>query len=112
PPGRHESTYADIGIVDEAGMVGTRAIAPLIDQATAAGAKVVLVGDTKQLPEIDAGGVLRALERQHPIVTLTENRRQQVPWEREALDDYRAMRVEKAIGSLDRHGSARHRHQR
>ena len=92
-------------IVDEAGMVGTRAIAPLIDRATAAGAKVVLVGDTKQLPEIDAGGVLRALEQRHPIVTLTENRRQQVPWEREALDDYRAMRVEKAIANLHRHGS-------
>ncbi|HMS15092.1 MAG TPA: AAA family ATPase [Microthrixaceae bacterium] len=87
-------------------MVGTRAVAPLIDQATAAGAKVVLVGDTKQLPEIDAGGLLRALDRQHPTVTLTENRRQQVSWERKALDDYRAMRVEKAIGSLDRHGSA------
>ena len=92
-------------IVDEAGMVGTRAIAPLIDRATAAGAKVVLVGDTKQLPEIDAGGVLRALEQRHPIVTLTENRRQQVSWEREALDDYRAMRVKEAIGRLDRLGS-------
>lgn len=92
-------------LIVEAGMVGTRAIAPLIDQATVAGAKVVLVGDTKQLPEIDAGGVLRALEQRHPIVTLTENRRQQVPWEREALDDYRAMRVKEAIGQLDRHGS-------
>lgn len=103
---RHEWFDATtVLVVDEAGMVGTRAIAPLIDQATAAGAKVVLVGDTKQLPEIDAGGLLRALERQHPIVTLTENRRQQVSWEREALDDYRAMRVEKAIGNLDRHGS-------
>jgi ATP-dependent exoDNAse (exonuclease V) alpha subunit len=92
-------------IVDEAGMVGTRALAPLIDQAAAAGAKVVLVGDTKQLPEIDAGGVLRALEHRHPIVALTENRRQQVPWEREALDDYRAMRVKEAIARLRRHGS-------
>jgi ATP-dependent exoDNAse (exonuclease V) alpha subunit len=103
---RHEWFDANtVLVVDEAGMVGTRAIAPLIDEATAAGAKVVLVGDTKQLPEIDAGGLLRALERQHPIVTVTENRRQQVSWEREVLDDYRAMRVERAIGSLDRHGS-------
>ena len=92
-------------IVDEAGMVGTRALAPLIDQAAAAGAKVVLVGDTKQLPEIDAGGVLRALEHRHPTVTLTENRRQQVSWEREALDDYREMRVKEAIARLRRHGS-------
>ena len=91
-------------VVDEAGMVGTRAIAPLLDQAAAAGAKVVLVGDTKQLPEIDAGGLLRALEQRHPIVTLNQNRRQQTPWEREALDHYRSERVDRAIDLLDEHG--------
>ena len=37
-------------------MVGTRKLARLIDHATTAGAKVVLVGDPCQLPEIDAGG--------------------------------------------------------
>jgi len=91
-------------VVDEAGMVGTRAIAPLLEEATAAGAKVVLVGDTKQLPEIDAGGLLRAVEQRHPIVTLSENRRQQTPWERDALDSYRTQHVDHAIGLLNEHG--------
>ena len=50
-------------IVDEAGMVGTRTLARLIDHAAAARAKVVLVGDPRQLPEIDAGGLLRGLAR-------------------------------------------------
>jgi len=81
-------------------MVGTRSIAPLIERAGAVGAKVVLVGDTKQLPEIDAGGLLRALETRHPIVTLNENRRQQVSWERDALKDFRSKRVEEAIGKM------------
>ncbi|MCZ7629535.1 MAG: AAA family ATPase [Microthrixaceae bacterium] len=39
-------------VIDEAGMVGTRALAPLLQTAVASGAKVVLVGDPKQLPEI------------------------------------------------------------
>ena len=50
-------------VVDEAGMVGTRKLARLLDHAHAAGAKVVLVGDPRQLPEIDAGGLLAGLAR-------------------------------------------------
>ena len=45
-------------VVDEAGMVGTRQLARVLDHAAAAHAKVVLVGDPRQLPEIDAGGLL------------------------------------------------------
>jgi ATP-dependent exoDNAse (exonuclease V) alpha subunit len=43
-------------VVDEAGMVGTRDLERLITAAGEVGAKVVLVGDDRQLPEIDAGG--------------------------------------------------------
>ncbi len=54
-------------VVDEAGMVGTRALAPLLDHAATAGAKVILVGDPKQLPEIEAGGFLRHLAQHHEV---------------------------------------------
>jgi ATP-dependent exoDNAse (exonuclease V) alpha subunit len=40
-------------VVDEAGMLGTRNLAELLTHAAAARAKVVLVGDHHQLPEID-----------------------------------------------------------
>ena len=63
-------------VIDEAGMVGTRNLAPLLRQASLGGSKVVLVGDPKQLPEIQAGGVLASLAKRHPVLTLTENRRQ------------------------------------
>ncbi len=43
-------------VVDEAAMVGTRKLARLLTHAEYADAKVVLVGDPCQLPEIDAGG--------------------------------------------------------
>ena len=44
-------------VVDEAGMVGTRDLARLLDAAEQAQAKLVLVGDDRQLPEIQAGGL-------------------------------------------------------
>jgi conjugative relaxase-like TrwC/TraI family protein len=48
-------------IVDEAGMAGTRAIADLARHAQETDSKLVLVGDDRQLPEIDAGGAFRGL---------------------------------------------------
>ena len=48
-------------VLDEAGMVGTRDLAELARHAESAGAKLVLVGDDAQLPEIAAGGSFRAL---------------------------------------------------
>ena len=49
------------------------------------GAKLVLVGDDRQLPEIGAGGTFGALARRLPAIELRENRRQSAVWEREAL---------------------------
>lgn len=48
-------------VVDEAAMLGTHQMAELIDRASTARAKMVLVGDHRQLPEIDAGGTFSAL---------------------------------------------------
>jgi ATP-dependent exoDNAse (exonuclease V) alpha subunit len=48
-------------VVDEAAMVATRQLAPLLQPAERAGAKVVLVGDDRQFAPIQAGGGFRAL---------------------------------------------------
>ncbi|MDP9387522.1 MAG: AAA family ATPase [Actinomycetota bacterium] len=72
-------------VVDECGMVGTRQLARLLDLAAASQAKVVLVGDHRQLPEVAAGGAFAALARTVGAVTLRRNRRQVERWEREAL---------------------------
>ena len=72
-------------VVDEAGMVGTRQLAALLGRAGDAGARVVLVGDDRQLPEIDAGGAFRALAGRLGALELTDNRRQESEWERDAL---------------------------
>ena len=65
-------------VIDEAAMAGTRDIAAVVDQATAVGAKVMLVGDHHQLPEVAAGGAFRAAldTLGDRVVELTTNRRQ------------------------------------
>jgi ATP-dependent exoDNAse (exonuclease V) alpha subunit len=65
-------------------MVPTRALAEIVEHAERAGAKLVLVGDDRQLPEIGAGGTFGALARRLLAIELRENRRQGAIWEREA----------------------------
>jgi conjugative relaxase-like TrwC/TraI family protein len=91
-------------IVDEAGMVGTRTLALLGEHARHAGVKLVLVGDDKQLPEIDAGGGFRGLARRLGAVELQHNRRQQEPEDRRVLDAHRAGNADELVQSLRRRG--------
>ncbi len=76
-------------IVDEAGMLGTRPLARLLAHVQAADAKLVLVGDHRQLPELEAGGAFRSLAGTLGAVELSQNRRQAHAWERAALDELR-----------------------
>ena len=91
-------------VVDEAGMVGTRTLARLLDATEQAGGKLVLVGDHHQLPEIDAGGAFAGLARRLPACELTGNRRQQHSWEIDALDHLRHGDLATAIDAYRTHG--------
>jgi ATP-dependent exoDNAse (exonuclease V) alpha subunit len=91
-------------VVDEAGMVGSRKLTRLLEHADRAQAKVVLVGDDRQLAPIDAGGGFRALRLRLGAAELTENRRQQQAWEREALELVRSGLVEEAVAAYQAHG--------
>jgi ATP-dependent exoDNAse (exonuclease V) alpha subunit len=90
-------------VVDEAGMVGSRKLARLLEHAQQAGAKVVLVGDDRQLAAIDAGGGFRALRLRLEASELVENRRQHQAWEREALELVRSGMVDKAVAAYQAH---------
>lgn len=84
-------------VLDEAGMVGTRDLHRLLEHTAAADAKLILVGDPAQLPEIHAGGLFAHLAHQLPAIRLTENHRQQHSWERTALQALRAGRTDTAL---------------
>lgn len=91
-------------VVDEAGLLGTRKLARLLDHAEHWQAAVVLVGDPRQLPEVEAGGAFGALAKSLPVVELTNNRRQHEAWERDALADLRAGSVARAIVAYEKAG--------
>jgi len=90
-------TGETVVVIDEAAMVGTRTLARLLAHAHEGGAKVVLVGDDHQLPEIAAGGAFRGIKHRSPVIELTEVRRQEQEWERTALDALRSGRAKEAV---------------
>ena len=71
-------------VVDEAGMVDSRALARLIDHAQEAEAKLVLIGDPAQLGEIEAGGLFAAIEARTQSIVLDEVIRHRHELERDA----------------------------
>ena len=99
-------TATTVVVVDEAAMAGTRDLAAVVDQAATIGAKVVLVGDHHQLPEVAAGGAFRAAldTLGDRVVELTVNRRQQNVWEQDALDQLRCGDVPTAFAAYREHG--------
>ena len=85
--GRDLLTSRDVLVIDEAGMVGTRQLERVLSHAAAAGAKVVLVGDPKQLQAIEAGAALRSIHERHGGAEIGEVRRQREDWQRDATRD-------------------------
>jgi conjugative relaxase-like TrwC/TraI family protein len=73
-------------IVDEASMLGLRDATTLLEAAAAAGAKLILTGDTRQLLGVGGGGgdVFGSLAEKLGRATMAEIRRQKVDWQREA----------------------------
>ncbi|MEM6731746.1 MAG: AAA family ATPase, partial [Myxococcota bacterium] len=59
--GRDTLKKGDVLVIDEAGMVGSRQLDRVLSRAQDAGAKVVLVGDPRQLQAIQAGSPMRKL---------------------------------------------------
>jgi ATP-dependent exoDNAse (exonuclease V) alpha subunit len=99
-------TARTVVVVDEAGMAGTHDLAAILDQATTIGAKMVLVGDHHQLPEVAAGGAFRAAldTLDERVVELTVNRRQQHEWEQQALEQLRHGDVAAAFAAYRERG--------
>jgi conjugative relaxase-like TrwC/TraI family protein len=90
-------------VVDEAGMVDTRALTRIFDHALAAQAKVVLVGDPAQLPEIRAGGLFDTLTQHPNALRFSGNVRQTHDWERAALTALRHGDPATALGAYLAH---------
>ena len=91
-------------VVDEAGMLPTRELHELLERVLEVDGKLVLTGDHRQLPELEAGGSFRGLVYRLPAIILEENRRQSARWERAALRELRHGSVEAALAAYREHG--------
>jgi conjugative relaxase-like TrwC/TraI family protein len=100
----YQFSERNVVVVDEAGMVGTRDLEQIASACEATGAKLVLVGDDRQLPEIDAGGAFRGLAVRLGALGLREVRRQREVADRAALRDLREGRPAEWLRSADERG--------
>jgi hypothetical protein len=71
-------------VVDEAAMLATSDLVPLVEAVEVAGAKLVLVGDHRQLGAVEAGGLFRLLVADSRAPELHQVRRFTHPWEAKA----------------------------
>jgi Ti-type conjugative transfer relaxase TraA len=102
--GRELLTAHDVLVIDEAGMIGSRQMERVLSTAERAGAKVVLVGDPEQLQAIEAGAAFRAIAATQGNVEITEIRRQQVDWQRDATRELATGRTAEALRDYADHG--------
>ncbi|MGY2909722.1 Ti-type conjugative transfer relaxase TraA [Bradyrhizobium sp. URHC0002] len=102
--GRDLLTARDVLVIDEAGMVGTRQLERVLSHAAEAGAKIVLVGDIRQLQAIEAGAAFRSIHERHGGAEIGEVRRQREDWQRDATRDLATGRNGDALEAYRSHG--------
>uniref|UniRef100_B8HZ01 Conjugative relaxase domain protein n=1 Tax=Cyanothece sp. (strain PCC 7425 / ATCC 29141) TaxID=395961 RepID=B8HZ01_CYAP4 len=92
-------------IIDEAGMISARQMAIILKKANAVGARLLLVGDPRQNPAIEAGSPMRSLI-QHGATTfsLREIIRQQNAVQRRAVELMATGHPVHALSLLTEHG--------
>ncbi len=91
-------------ILDEAGMVDHKRMDALTDLIERSGAKLIAVGDGKQLPSIGPGGMFDRLSLHAPTAELGDVRRTSDPEERKAWAALRAGEPERAMAHYQSRG--------
>jgi conjugative relaxase-like TrwC/TraI family protein len=84
-------------ILDEAGMVDHKRLDALTELVERSGAKLIAVGDGKQLPSIGPGGMFDRLSGHAPTAELADIHRTKDPAERRAWQALRAGEPERAM---------------
>lgn len=103
--GKTELTNKTILVLDEAGMVGSRQLAQVLEYADQVKAKVVLIGDAQQLQPIDAGGAFRLLTQNLGYASLQNIQRQKMLEDRKIVMQLATGQSEQALAAMRKHGS-------
>ena len=91
-------------ILDEAGMVDHKRMDALTELIDRSGAKLIAVGDGKQLPSIGPGGMFDRIAGRAPTAELADVRRTSDPEERKAWAALRAGEPERAMAHYQARG--------
>ena len=91
-------------VIDEAGMVPTNQMARLIHEVAERGAKLILVGDAKQLQPIEAGNPFLAFGERFGQAHMKDIKRQESPWHRDAVKDVADGRARDALTAFIERG--------
>jgi Ti-type conjugative transfer relaxase TraA len=86
-------------IIDEAGMVGSKQMESLLTKADAAGSKVILVGDHKQLQSVESGAAFRDIASQVNPSRLEQIHRQKDEKDRAAVQQISKGEAAKAMAN-------------
>jgi len=96
-------------VVDEAGLIGSKKMRDLFERARQSHSKVILVGDERQLQPLEAGGALRAVDRElvraapHSSSQMETIHRQKEEWMRDAVQAAAKGNTSQALEALEAH---------
>lgn len=91
-------------VVDEAGMVDSRKMHALMSRANESGAKVILVGDHKQLQPVAAGATFRHVAERAGHCRLEDIHRQREGWHKQAVREMSRGEAAKALAAYVERG--------
>jgi Ti-type conjugative transfer relaxase TraA len=99
--GREKLDLNTLVIVDEAGMLGTTLSVELFNVVKNSGAKLVLVGDDRQLSSVERGGTFKFLSERYGAAELQNVRRQTIGWQKEVSEALAEGHVKTAVHLLE-----------
>jgi Ti-type conjugative transfer relaxase TraA len=102
--GRDQLTDRTVLVIDEAGMIGSRQLARLLEETDKVHAKLVLVGDANQLQPIEAGQLFERVSHEVGAARLTDIRRQRHESERAMVQALARGDTRAALDSLQERG--------
>ena len=101
--GEQSLTNRTVLVIDEAGMIGSRQMARVLEHARTQGSKVILIGDPEQLQAIEAGAAFRAISERTGYVELMDVRRQREGWQRDATREFATGKTQAALARYYEH---------
>ena len=104
-PLEQERSQQQIWIVDEAGLLSAKDTHNLLQRAEAERARVLLVGDTRQLSSVEAGNPFKSLQRSGmDTAYLNQSMRQKTQDLKEAVNKISEGQITEGVGILDDNG--------